>query len=190
MLEGLFRRPPEDEAIPVLTEIIVPTEIGALPVDRDAPEQQPMPLSEAIAAAAARRALAEPQPQAEPQSPSPAGSNPSTGPLTEPGAVPGTQTLPFMPGLPPNATQRLAILADRDLVQFEEQLRESVLTRLHPRIDPLIHQRLDAAIRDVIDAELPQLRERIATALTQTLNDVVARAISKELAKIHASRKP
>ncbi|CAN5233274.1 hypothetical protein BH10PSE17_BH10PSE17_17590 [soil metagenome] len=182
MLEGLFRRPPEDESIPVLTEIIVPTEFQLPPGAETEPVGEPVPLHQAIADAAQAAAAVNARASSVQSIVTPA----SAGPLTVDAQPVGTATIPGVGGLLP--TQRLAILADKDIVQFEEQLRESVLTRLHPRIDPILHQRLDAAIREVIDAELPQLRERIASALTQTLNDVVARAISKELAKIHASR--
>ncbi|CAN5331574.1 hypothetical protein BH09PSE6_BH09PSE6_31750 [soil metagenome] len=182
MLEGLFRRQPEDETIPVLTEIIVPTEFQVPPGDENEPRGEPVPLHQAIADAAQAAAATNLRASSVQATVTPA----SAGPLTVDAAPAGTATIPGVGGLLP--TQRLAILADKDIVQFEEQLRESVLTRLHPRIDPILHQRLDAAIREVIDAELPLLRDRIVNALNQTLNDVVARAISKELAKIHAQR--
>ena len=63
-----------------------------------------------------------------------------------------------------------------------------MLTRLHPRIDSVLAQALDDAVRTAIEAELPALRERLRVNLTQALDDIVTRAISNELERLYAAR--
>lgn len=157
MLEGLFRRTPHEDAIPVLTEIIVTTP-QVLPVDHV--DEAPSPTTAASLAAA-----------------------PSTeAPATFTGADTESRSAEL------GRTQSLSFLATTDLAQFEARIRDAVLTRLHPRIDPVLSDRIDSAMCEVLAAEIPALRDKIAAALHETLKDTVSRAISKELAKLHAER--
>lgn len=215
MMEGMFRRPPEDDAIPVLTEVIAlapdTTEPGAAPAAEAQRDYRADPMSidfaaELIPMPATAPPISEmPFPPAAiagiPTSPDAGAPAPSFVPSSVVDAgPPGSHLAPTVPalstalaaGLPADAspltrTQRLALLPDLDLIAFEEQLRAAVITRLHPRIDPMLDHRIGEAIRQVLEAELPALREKLRTALTDTLQDVVSRAISKELAKIHSA---
>jgi hypothetical protein len=148
MLEGLFRRPPQEDSIPVLTEILAPS--AAVP---------PVAHAEAVEPDAAEQTAPD-------------------GPEAFP---PSEHAMPDL-----GRTQGLSVLTGSDLTQLEARIRDAVLTRLHPRIDRSLSERIDTAIHDVLTAELPALHEKIGAALTLTLNDAVSRAISKELAKLHA----
>jgi hypothetical protein len=148
MLEGLFRRPPHEESIPVLTEILAP-----------AAADPPVARTEVVEPGV----LAQTRPDAPEAFP------------------PAEQALPDL-----GRTQGLSVLTGSDLTQLEARIRDAVLTRLHPRIDRSLSERIDTAIHDVLAAEMPALHEKIGAALTLTLNDAVSRAISKELAKLHA----
>jgi hypothetical protein len=161
MLEGLFRRTPHEDSIPVLTEIIVttPHAVPAAQVD-DLPPLSPLPGPIPTIA---------PPPQAD---------------VTSTAA--SVETESHKPDF--GRTQGLSLLVSTDLAQFEARIRDAVLTRLHPRIDPVLSDRIDSAVCEVLAAEIPALRDKIAAALHETLKDTVSRAISKELAKLHAER--
>lgn len=247
MIEGMFSRPPEDDAIPVLTEILNPTaapaedlqaiadearrdfradpmsidfaaELIPMPVDAPATSTE-MPFPPAAIAHQTQLPPATTVPYVEPV-PDPTLPPPSAftstiatttmpvasqtiaatvpvPPLADPGGVPSA-TIPVLTsamagGMPYDAapvtqTQRLALLPDIDLIALEERLRDSVLARLHPRIDPMLDERIEMAMHEVFEAELPGLRNKLHAALSETLQDVVSRAISKELAKIYSAR--
>ena len=64
------------------------------------------------------------------------------------------------------------------------QLRDDILARLRPGIADALDQRLADCVRELLDAEVPRLRLRIEAAVADTVNDVVARAVADELARL------
>lgn len=78
-------------------------------------------------------------------------------------------------------------LSDADWVRLANRVRENVLERLLRHSDSMLDGQLRAALDPAFDRAVDVLRTEMHERVEPMLRDVVARAISDELSRVHAA---
>jgi 3-oxoacyl-ACP reductase-like protein len=101
-----------------------------------------------------------------------------------PAAVPSNPAPP-MQATPATLEERAAAtLSDEDWDALELRLCERIVHQLQGRVDFVLQQRVRDSISDVLQQALAGLTEEIRGGLEQTLEQIVTRAVSQELAHL------
>jgi hypothetical protein len=148
---------PSFDEIPVLTEVVAEPAPASAPASVSAPAPDVTAETAALAEPAAEAAVA-PIEDAAPPEPSAAAAAPA-----DPGA-----------------------LDDEAWRTLEERLVTRVLDRLQPRIDVVLEDQLRGQMAIVLDHVAERLGLELRTALQQSIEHVVARAVQQELAHLSA----
>lgn len=154
-----------DSSIPVLTEIIHP--LGAEPAE---PKKIP---SQTVA-----------------QSPSQTQARPTSSMTLAPQALireSASDTTNFVSKALANSTLAPEPGSD-EWALMEQTVRENVLKQVLTRIDFVLEHRVSDSLADVLQNAVDHLAEDIRAGLKQSIEEVVTRAVSQELAKIKGSR--
>jgi len=77
-------------------------------------------------------------------------------------------------------------LAEVSWADLAERVRENVTERLVRRSEALLDAKLRESLQLVIDRAADSLAAELRAALSQTVRDVVARAVKEELTRLHA----
>jgi hypothetical protein len=77
-------------------------------------------------------------------------------------------------------------VAEPDWEALERKLTENVLHALSERIDFVLEQRLRDGLAEALDGALRGLTGELRKGLHRTLDEVVARAVAQEVAKLKA----
>ena len=78
-----------------------------------------------------------------------------------------------------------ATLASVDWSQLALRVQENVLERLLNRSDALLEEQLRASLHAVIGRATESLAAELGTTLQQLIRDLVARAVTEELTRVH-----
>jgi hypothetical protein len=148
---------PSFDEIPVLTEVVA--------------ETKPVPAIETVAAQ-----LAADAPAASSEAPAASASFAAD----DPDAIPVLKT-----AAPPAADQAAAI-GDDAWRELEDRLVTRVLDRLQPRIDVVLEDQVRDQMAIVLDHVAERLGLELRSALQQSIEHVVARAVQQELAHLIA----
>ncbi|WP_338844691.1 hypothetical protein V8J88_13685 [Massilia sp. W12] len=175
--------PPFDASIPVLTEII--------PIaPANAPAGAPPAPAPAPAVTHAAQAASPTMPPAKaPLAPAQRIADPITR-LQE-----GADELKVSAGAVQNLTlqslesQAAHSLSAQDLEQLEHRLAEKVLKQLQGRIEFVLEQRVRDSLADVLQLALIGLTNELRQGLQQTLEEVIARAVTQEISRLKALKK-
>jgi hypothetical protein len=152
----------DDASIPVLTEFVEETSPGARPA--------PALVSDAAAEAETRSAAASPAPIEE----------------AAPVASVSTQAQPFQGDLQDRAIESWSA---QEWEQLEQRLCERILHQLQGRVDFVLEQRLRDSMAEVLQQSVSSLTEQIREGLQQTIEKIVVRAVSQELAHLQTLKK-
>jgi hypothetical protein len=76
----------------------------------------------------------------------------------------------------------------QDLAELERTVREQVLNRLLQRVDNVVDLRLKMSVDEVVSRHMDRLNAELKQNLHDTLREVVARAVSQEVARLHSVR--
>jgi len=93
------------------------------------------------------------------------------------------------PQISPAATppeEHTPLISEQALEQLEKTLRESVLRQLMGRVDFVLEHRVRDSLADVLQTAVDGLAHEIRAGLANSLEDVIKRAVSQEIAKIQA----
>lgn len=158
-----------DGGIPLLTEILlVPSHTMEVTAPAAVPnlEVAPLPVAPAlpvdIAMQSARREAEHPMP-------------------AEPAFAPESRSLP-LPPLPQ------ALLSAQDWEQLEADITGRISRQVLSRIDFVLEQRVRDSLSDVLQIAVEGLAQQIQHGLHQTLEDVIARAVAQEIARLQTSK--
>jgi type IV secretory pathway VirJ component len=151
---------PSFDEIPVLTEVVAKKAPAAGPLD--APAAEPEAAPEAAAAAAAPDAAPDVADDAE--------------------AIPVLEVAAQAPPAPAQS----AASGDDAWRALEERLVTRVLDRLQPRIDVVLEDQVRDQMAIVLDHVAERLGLELRSALQQSIEHVVARAVQQELAHLIA----
>jgi len=77
-------------------------------------------------------------------------------------------------------------LADVPWADLAERVRENVTERLVRRSEALLDAKLRESLQTVIDRAAESLAAELRASLSQTVRDLVARAVKEELTRLHA----
>jgi hypothetical protein len=77
-------------------------------------------------------------------------------------------------------------LVDVDWAGLAERVRENVTERLARRSQALIDAQLRESLESVIDRAAESLAAELRATMTQVVRDIVARAVTEELTRVHA----
>jgi len=77
-------------------------------------------------------------------------------------------------------------LADVSWADLAERVRENVTERRVRRSEALLDAKLRESLQTVIDRAADSLAAELRASLSQTVRDVVARAVKEELTRLHA----
>ncbi|MGV7208836.1 hypothetical protein ACLB1G_13380 [Oxalobacteraceae bacterium A2-2] len=72
---------------------------------------------------------------------------------------------------------------------LEHRLAERILHQLHSRVDFVLEQRIKDSMAEVLTHALQGLTQEIRVGLHDTLEKIVARAVSQELTHLQAQKK-
>lgn len=198
----------QDGTIPLLTEVL---EGNAAPVSAPParmPASSPVPATSAQPAPAARPAM-HVAPAERGMSDDEAGIPVLTVPLPA-AAVPSPvrprpaspqTTVAAAPVTPQPGIQRpaepvegavdamLARLSPEEMEQLQHKLSERILRQLQSRIDFVLEQRVRDSLADVLQLAMGGLTNDIKRGLQHTLEEVVGRAVSQEIARLQSGKK-
>lgn len=121
---------------------------------------------------------------AEPTAPSAPVAQPA--PVIEAAAPPPPAPVVAAPQDAPEALERRAVdhWSGEQWSVMERRVTERILQQLQGRIDFVLEQRLRDGIADAVDKAMTSFSADIRNSLGDTLNDVVTRAVSQEIAHI------
>jgi hypothetical protein len=111
--------------------------------------------------------------------------------------VPGPAAAEGAPAAPAEARpvegdlqdRAIASLSAQEWDQLEQRLCERILHQLQGRVDFVLEQRLRDSMAEVLQQSLSGLTEQIREGLQQTVEQIVVRAVSQELAHLHTLKK-
>ena len=103
----------------------------------------------------------------------------------EDAALPVPQAVPAS-ALAPHTEEQAPAISEEALEQLEKTLRENVLRQLMGRVDFVLEHRVRDSLADVLQTAVDGLTQEIRAGLSNSLEDVIKRAISQEMAKIQA----
>jgi len=83
----------------------------------------------------------------------------------------------------------IATWSDEEWTLLERRLSERVLQQLQGRVDFVLEQRLRDSMEDVLKHAIAGLTREIRTGLQDTIERIVVRAVSQELAHLQALKK-
>ncbi len=86
---------------------------------------------------------------------------------------------------PASATQQIDGWVDGEWSRLERQISERVLQQLMGRIDFILEQRVRDSLADVLQTAVESLAGEIRQGLRHTLEDVITRAVSQEISRLH-----
>lgn len=107
---------------------------------------------------------------------------------------PGQDVAPPAPADIPDAgaqIERFAIdgLNELEWDVLERRLSERILHQLQDRVDSVLEQRIRDSMAEVLQRALADLTDELHKGLQRTLKQVVARAVSEEVAHLQAQKK-
>lgn len=76
--------------------------------------------------------------------------------------------------------------ADVDWGELAQKVRENVLERLLRRSDALLDSQIQATLTPVLERAAEAVAQEMHDAMTRMIRDVVARAVTEELTRLHA----
>lgn len=184
-----MNNPPSDQGIPILTEVIAPdaTEKGGLAGRTDplppmrasipSPSVTPPPITTSMPGASIAPArTTQPQPFS----------------ATTP-AAPTTlaQPAPLAPPVQPAKSDAPAPggASAEDWEILANDLRQNITRQVLGRIDFVLDHRVRNSLTDVVDAAIDGLAAEIKRGLHATLEEMVARAVAQELARLNTLKK-
>jgi hypothetical protein len=126
---------------------------------------------------------------AEPNAPGAPVAQPA--PIVEAEAPPPPVPVVAAPQDAPEALERRAVdhWSGEQWSVMERRVTERILQQLQGRIDFVLEQRLRDGIADAVDKAMTSFSADIRNSLGDTLNDVVTRAVSQEIAHIRMLEK-
>jgi hypothetical protein len=89
----------------------------------------------------------------------------------------------------PFPTRPVSAPVEIDWARLEHQISERVLQQMMGRIDFVLEQRVRDSLADVLQTAVEGLANEIRQGLHGMLQDVIARAVSQEVARLQANRK-
>jgi hypothetical protein len=189
----------QDGSIPLLTEVIAetaPAHVGNVPMTK--PDTAPAPAAKAAPAGAARSAgsfmadaamltaddsIPTLTVVAAPASLAPASLPPAAPAASESALANGTgQSAGNLEALMPR-------LSPDEMEQLQHKLSERVLRQLQGRIDFVLEQRVRDSLADVLQLAMAGLTNDIKRGLQYTLEEVVGRAVTQEIARLQSGKK-
>ncbi|HJU70526.1 MAG TPA: hypothetical protein VJ603_01635 [Paucimonas sp.] len=75
------------------------------------------------------------------------------------------------------------------LHDLKQEISERVLQQILGRVDFALEQRVRDSLADVLQTAIEGLTKEIRQGLQQTMEEVIARAVSQELARLRAAQK-
>jgi uncharacterized membrane-anchored protein YjiN (DUF445 family) len=85
-----------------------------------------------------------------------------------------------------NAEDLPETLTQVDWAELGERVRENVTERLLRRSDALLDNQLRGTLQVVLDRAAETLASELQASLAQMIRDIVARAVTEELTRLHA----
>jgi len=80
------------------------------------------------------------------------------------------------------------LISEADWLALEQQIKENVLKQVLTRVDFVLEHRVRDTLADVLQTAVESLAQDIRAGLKNSLEDVVTRALSQEIAKIKTPR--
>jgi hypothetical protein len=159
----------DDVSIPVLTEVVHETPFMPAPAATDA----------AVAEVVLTEVVELPG-QADIQHTDPRRSRAGADPISHAETAP-----PAAPAAPASLEQRAAAqLSAEEWDELELRLSERILRQLQGRVDFVLHQRVRDSMTEVLQHAMSDLADELRTGLEQTIEQIVSRAVSQELAHL------
>ncbi len=193
-----MNNPPSDQGIPILTEVIAPdmADKGALAGRSDplppmrASIPSPSVTSPPVGASMPGASIA-PARTTQPLStttPAVQATRVQPAPLpVVPASVPAPLAPPVQPALSDAPAQGGATAEDWKIL--ENDLRQTITRQVLGRIDFVLDHRVRNSLTDVVDAAIDGLAAEIKRGLHATLEEMVARAVAQELARLNTLKK-
>lgn len=105
-------------------------------------------------------------------------------------ASPASAVTPVAPSVPPDAVLATVtvVLDEATLGKIERDVSARVLEQLMGQVDLVLEQRLRQSLGDILQSAVDGLACQLRFGLKQTLEDVVAQAISHEIKKLQNSK--
>lgn len=117
----------------------------------------------------------------------PTGPTPSAPRGAEPGPDEAIPMLTDIVQVPRYAAGDLpASLGDVDWAELAERVRENVTERLTRRSQALLDAQMLESLQTVVDRAAESLAAELRASLSQMVRDVVARAVTEEITRVHA----
>jgi hypothetical protein len=77
---------------------------------------------------------------------------------------------------------------EEEWTRVEQKVRERVLAQLLERVDTMIDQRIREGVADVLQSAVTRLVDDLRVGLHQTLDDLIADAVTQELERTRFTR--
>ena len=90
---------------------------------------------------------------------------------------------------PAAATAKIDSWVDAEWTRMERQISERVLQQMMGRVDFVLEQRVRDSLADVLQVAVTGLASEIRAGLQQTLEEVIARAVSQEIIRLQSNKK-
>ena len=116
--------------------------------------------------------------------PMPVPASPS--PAAEPTLNTQQHTVPVPGSFEEEAISRLS---EEDWYKLERRIRERILRQIFAKVDAVLEQRIRDSLADVLQLALEDLNAKIRGGLHQSLEDVISRAVSQEIARLQSTKK-
>lgn len=85
--------------------------------------------------------------------------------------------------------EAISRLSEEDWYKLERRIRERILRQIFAKVDAVLEQRIRDSLADVLQLALEDLTTKIRGGLHQSLEDVISRAISQEIARLQSTKK-
>ncbi len=110
-----------------------------------------------------------------------------------PATAPVLTAAPAQPAMGP-VTEMLQLKAGsewskEEWTRLERTIRERILRQILERIDALLEHRLRDSVSNVLQTAISGLTADIKTSLHHSIEDVVTRAVSQEITRLHTTKK-
>jgi hypothetical protein len=164
----------DDVSIPVLTEVVHEAPAKAAPAATDAAVAEVV-LTEVIELPP--QAAIEDADRNEPET---SRSREGGNPISQAEAV-----SPAVPATPATLEERAAAqLSTEEWDELQLRLSERILRQLQGRVEFVLHQRVRDSMTEVLQHAMSDLTDELRTGLEQTIEQIVSRAVSQELAHL------
>lgn len=104
-------------------------------------------------------------------------------------ATPAVAAPAAIPGSEAHDAQLLRQMSDKEREQLEHRLAERMLRQLQGRVEFVLEQRVRDSLADVLQLALAGLTAEIKHGLQQTLEEVIARAVTQEISRLQSLKK-